>query len=132
MADVERLLAAITETEQDARACAGAPWVDDVPGMVQVDPAAIRENKQALGRLGYVAHTDNSPAGDAYRAHIVRNDPAVVLRRCAADRNAIGRCQAAIKQYERGDGDAGGYTLAFMVLTHLAEGYGIVVADARA
>lgn len=91
MVDAEKLLAAITETERIARDCAGAPWVDDVPGMVHVDPAAVRENKQALGRLGYIAHTDNSPAGDVYRAHIARHDPAAVLRRCAADRRTVER-----------------------------------------
>ncbi len=85
---VPRILAAIEETERDARACAGAPWIDDVPGMVHVDPAAIRENR-ALRQLGYVAHTENSPAGDIYRRHIVRHDPASVLRRCAADRRIV-------------------------------------------
>lgn len=85
-----QVLAAIEETEQDARACAGAPWVDDVPGMVHVDPAAIRENR-ALRQLGYVASTDNSPCGDVYRRHIVRNGPASALRRCAVDRRRLER-----------------------------------------
>lgn len=73
----------IAEAESVARACAGTPWVDDVPGMVHVDPAAIRENR-ALRHLGYVASTDNSPAGDVYRKHIVRHDPRAVLAQCSA------------------------------------------------
>lgn len=74
----------VAEDRRAALACAGAPWVDDVPGMVHVDPAAIRENKWSLGRLGFVASADNSPIGDAYRAHIVRHDPQAVLDLCDA------------------------------------------------
>jgi hypothetical protein len=78
------LRAQIAEGRAAALACAGAPWSDYVPGMVHVDPAAIRENKQALGRFGYVAGTDNSPGGDVYRRHIVRHDPRAALALCDA------------------------------------------------
>jgi hypothetical protein len=71
--------------------------------------------------------------GEAAARHIAHNDPSSVLRRCAGERRAIAMCNAAIKQYERGDGQnehekgqvAGAYTMAFMVLTHLAEGYAL-------
>lgn len=86
---VERLLAVIGETERIAKDAAGVPWVDDVPGMVQVDSTVIRDNKIAYGHLGYVAGTDPTPLGDAYRKHIVRQDPDSVLRRCVADRRIV-------------------------------------------
>jgi len=73
----------IAEDKAAALACAGAPWSDYVPGMVHVDAAAIREDR-AFRQLGYVAHTDNSPSGDAYRAHIVRHDPRTALAQCEA------------------------------------------------
>lgn len=75
----------IAEDRASALACAGAPWVNDVPGMVHVDPAAIRENR-GLRQLdyGYVACFDNSPSGDAFRKHIVRHDPRTALVQCDA------------------------------------------------
>jgi hypothetical protein len=89
---------------------------------------------------GYVAFYDSGPetfwnsVDRPERArHIAHHDPASVLRRCAGERQAIAMCNAAIKQYERGDGEgehekgvvAGAYLMASMVLTHIAEGYGI-------
>lgn len=125
---VSRLLAAIEETEQAARACGGAPWVDDVPAMVHVDPVAIRDSKWSLGHLGYVASADNSPIGDAYRAHIVRNDPASVLRRCAADRRLLKRLvEVSNPQYLKHS--PGVQVLVEFTLGQLAAGYGISVEE---
>lgn len=87
----------ISEDRTVALACAGAPWVDDVPGMVHVDPAAIRDSKWTLGHLGYVASADNSPTGDAYRAHIVRHDPRAAHARCDALEAILDRYEASLR-----------------------------------
>lgn len=92
----------VAEDRTAALACAGAPWIDDVPGMVHVDPTAIRENKWALSRLGFVASADNSPTGDAYRAHIVRHDPRAVLAQCEAH-TAILDAHTPMQLNSRGD-----------------------------
>lgn len=80
----------LDEDERIARACGDVAWVDDVPGMVHVDPAAIRDNKWAFGHLGYVAGAHPNELGNAYRAHIARHDPAHVLREVEAKRKILG------------------------------------------
>jgi hypothetical protein len=87
------LRAQLDEDERVARACGDVPWVDDVPGMVHVDPAAIRDNKWDFGHLGYVAGADPSELGNAYRAHIARHDPAHVLREVEAKRKIVRECE---------------------------------------
>jgi len=87
----QRILDAIGETERIARDACGVAWTDSVTAMIHVDPAVIRDNKLAYGHLGFVASTDRSSLGDAYRRHIARNDPDTVLRRCAADRRVLSR-----------------------------------------
>jgi hypothetical protein len=95
---VQWLREQIAEDRTTALDCAGAPWVNDVTAMVHVDPIAIRENKWGLGHLGYVASADNSPIGDAYRAHIVRHDPRDVLAQCEAHTAILDRVEAALRQ----------------------------------
>jgi hypothetical protein len=92
------LRAQFDDDERIARACGDVPWVDDVPGMVHVDPAAIRGNKWAFGHLGYVVSADPSDLGNAYRAHIAAHDPARVLREVAARRRILNEC---LKEIER-------------------------------
>jgi hypothetical protein len=86
---VEFLRARLDEDEWAALNAAGAPWTDDIPGMIHVDSAAQRENKLKYGHLGYVAGAEPSPLGDAYRRHIVLHDPARVLRGVEAKRRLL-------------------------------------------
>lgn len=79
------LLEQVAVDEQLAKNCGGAPWVDQVPGMVHVDPVAIREAKWQFGRMGYVATVEH----DHDRAHIARWDPARVLVECDTKRRII-------------------------------------------
>jgi hypothetical protein len=91
------LRAQLDDDERTARACGAVSWVDDVSGMVHVDPAAIRDNKLAFGHLGYVAGAAPGAIGDAYRAQIARHDPARVLREVEAKRailDGIQMCHA--------------------------------------
>ncbi len=92
------LRAQFDEDERIARACGDVPWVDDVPGMVHVNPATIRDNKWAFGHLGYVARADPSELGNAYRAHIARFDPKRELDEVKAKRRILKEC---LKEVER-------------------------------
>jgi hypothetical protein len=87
------LRAQLDDDERLTRLCGDVPWVADVTGMVHVDPAAIRDNKLAFGHLGYVAGADRNQLGDAYRAHIARNDPARVLREVKSKRQIVKECE---------------------------------------
>jgi len=84
----EFIEARLAEDEQIARAAAGAPWVAeaDIPRSILVSSVAKAENKQMFGRLGYVGSAEH----EEYRQHIVRHDPARVLRQCAALRLVLG------------------------------------------
>ncbi len=83
----EFIEARLAEDEQIARAAAGAPWVAeaDIPRSILVSSVAKAENKQVFGRLGYVGSAEH----EEYRQHIVRHDPARVLRQCAALRELL-------------------------------------------
>ena len=83
------LLERLAEDEAAAKAAAEAPWtfiagVD--ASLVQVDPAAIREEKWRYGHLGHVATTSHD-AG--YAEHIARHDPARVLADVEAKREVV-------------------------------------------
>lgn len=90
--------ARLAEDEQVAKACAGAPWVQDCAPMVHVDPKAIRDAKWIYGKMGYVGTVEH----DYDRAHMVRHDPARVLRGVEAKRRLLDTWQG-ITQTERPD-----------------------------
>jgi hypothetical protein len=82
---VSRLLAAIEETEQLAKAC-GEPglygsWYYAVGG----------ETVRSAGNDHVACGPWNGPVEADYARHIVRHDPEAVLRRCAADRRTVER-----------------------------------------
>ena len=82
---VQFLRARYDEDEQAAKACASAPWEVEIPPMVHVSVQARRDNKWKWGKLGYVATVER----DEDRAHIVRHDPARVLRDIEARRRIM-------------------------------------------
>lgn len=84
---VDFLRARLAEDEQAARECGGAPWSAPIPGQIHVDAKAIADNKLALGQLGYVA----TVLHEQDRRHIVRHDPARVLREVEAKRRILER-----------------------------------------
>ena len=127
--DVEKLLAAIEETERIARETAeagGLEWTH-VPCDNQQCSGHITSprDRYLIACYPYEGGGMDKQLGE----HIAHNDPAAVLRRCAADRNTVGMCEAAMRQFERGETDSSGYTLAMMVLCHLHEAYGISVEE---
>jgi hypothetical protein len=122
---VSCLLEAIEQAEEAARACGGAPWVDNVPGMVHVDPVAIRDSKWTLGHLGYVVSADNSPIGDAYRRHIVRNAPSSVLRHCKADRATVIQYELLLSRKDYAPGLGVTLGVLKLIVERIAVAYGI-------
>ncbi|MBF6332398.1 DUF6221 family protein [Nocardia transvalensis] len=81
----EFIEARLAEDEQIAQAAAGAPWSAPMPPWVHVEAKAIAADKERLGHLGYVGTIDR----DIDRTHVIRHDPAHVLRQCAALRTAL-------------------------------------------
>jgi hypothetical protein len=102
----------LDEDEQAARECGGAPWVAPIHGQVHVDSEAIANDYFTLGKLGYVA----TVLHEWDRQHIVRHDPARVLRRIEADRRLIDQ---HVGYY--GAGDDGPWPV--QTLRHLAAAY---------
>ncbi len=134
---VEWLETAISEREEAAKNAGGMRWVTSVPGMVHVDPRQQADNYYAFRTQGYVATVESPAHGE----HLRLNDPAAVLRRCAADRKIIDEyreAQAAERNYaemewppsmqERGRlerSDAAARTRAmYFAVEALAAGYG--------
>jgi hypothetical protein len=101
---------AISEREAAARAVEGtAPWRRAGSRQLRFDNGS-RENYQAL----FTTHETSSDAGRWDRIlivrddgglalHIAMNDPAEVLRRCAADRALIAEVQGWRHQEEQSD-----------------------------
>lgn len=121
---VSPLLEAIGETERLALAASPAPW------------RANAEHDEVDAEDDITVCYGFALSGPQLRAtvdHIVLHDPSSVLRRCAGDRELVGMCRAAVNQFERKAWEndeqraqiVGAYTMAFMALTHLAEGYGL-------
>lgn len=94
---VPRILAAIDETERDARAATQGPWRHTPEKHWRKPGTAWCEEAVFAGPVGAdavcVAGTGNSddPQSMADAAHIARHDPDAVLRRCAADRRRLER-----------------------------------------
>jgi hypothetical protein len=130
MVDVEKLLAAITEREQMAKRTEPGPWAawsSDMPGEFVV---ARRNEQTGKPDPDRVATTGGLHCAEQNARFIADNDPAAVLRRCAAERTMVDVCRAAERRFECGDGDAlGEATLAMMVLVHLHEAYGLPVSS---
>lgn len=91
---VSRLLAAIEETERLARAA--QDYVGDGPW--SVGRARGSGEPYVNGEVAAVC----SFIEEASALHIVRNDPAAVLRRCAADRKLLARGGPFCSCYEYG------------------------------
>lgn len=77
-----RVLAAIEETERIARAAGGGHWHR---GDRPMDECRIEDDD------GDFTIYDEGGHGVAHADHIVRHDPAAVLRRCTADRRSVKR-----------------------------------------
>lgn len=89
---VSRLLAAIEETERLALAASPGPW------------RANAEHDEVLAVDGEIACEGFALSSNQLRAtvdHIVHNDPAAVLRRCAADKAAVLWFKAGMDRLER-------------------------------
>lgn len=84
---VEFLEARIDEDEEAARDAAG--W--DLSGSVRAAGLWCREGVNSVidSSRRLVVYGDGTPPGDAQADHIVRHDPARVLRECAAKRAMI-------------------------------------------
>lgn len=82
---VTAIRAAIEETERIAQAAGGTAWVRTTtyPDQAGVEDAATGE---------VVVYDEGFPTV-AQAEHIVRHDPAAVLRRCAADRKILDLCE---------------------------------------
>jgi hypothetical protein len=127
---LDQLHAAVAETEQLARRVPGDlrthHWTHPGPWVMNGNGGGDTANEVARAVAG-------GTIGEAIAEHIAHNNPLATLTRSAAHRTLLGMCRAAIKAYERGDGDtdfqrgqtAGAYLMASITLTHLAEGYGI-------
>lgn len=108
---VSRVLEAIAEAERDAL---------EVPETKRIWWGQVVESV-VLDDDGWLIVR---PVSSSYVQHVARHDPAAVLRRCAADRRAISMCQVSIENHDRG---SSGHVLALVVLTHIAEGYGLEI-----
>lgn len=82
---VARLRAAIDETERIARAC--EPGVDFHASEDPTKPGTFDAEAYESGSLGNFVQVGQADV--PFVAHIVRHDPAAVLRRCAADRKIL-------------------------------------------
>jgi len=118
----EFIEARIAEDERIARAAAGAAWVAeaDIPRSILVSSVAKAENKQMFGRLGYVGSAEH----EEYRQHIVRHDPARVLRQCAALRRIV---DAEVENLAAFDGEFGcGHSATNIRIGRCREGSGVL------
>lgn len=80
------LRARLAEDEQTARDAGGVPWEGtDNAQWIHVRPEAIRNETWRLGHLGHVATVEHNHD----RSHILRYDPARVLRDVEAKRRII-------------------------------------------
>lgn len=108
-----RLLAAIDETERTARIAqdCGDAWTTEPSrtGKWQI----LREVEDSMA-IGYIA------TGRLEIDHIVRHDPAAILRRCAADRKIVAECRSGPILT-----DELATSLGDVIVALLAEGYGI-------
>ncbi len=113
------LNARLGEDERVAKLAAGVPWVA-ATRMVHVDPAVIRENKLAYGRLGFVATVEHA----VDLTHIARHDPARVLADVDAKRRVIdlvtdGFTVDAVTPFDVGDEFDDGYIQAYRDIARL-------------
>lgn len=97
-----RVLAAIEEAERIARAATPGPWYTPPPG--DVGEWSIYAEGWMIGGVRHYPSTDMRNAAKMLRKpatvvehatanaeHIVRHDPVVILRQCAADRRTVER-----------------------------------------
>jgi hypothetical protein len=121
---VEWLETAIGATERVAEAATSGPWVATSHGFIDVAPkttggfVAIASDVYADGSTGPVLQADAE--------HIALNDPAAVLRRCAADRKLIAEVRRA-EWISKNTGDPAAVAVEIglrSALKIVAEGYG--------
>lgn len=117
-----RLLAAIEETERIAHAAGGEAWH-------RPDPIALPS--LIVGQDEHIVSYDEE---DAESPHIVRHDPAAVLRRCAADRRIVGAYSEAVTALHDAPLHARPFVDAHLsalkvVLRELSDGYGLDVEE---
>lgn len=122
-----RLLAAIEETEDDAKAAVAAPGVDQW----MWDGYLYEGDGGAWSGLDPLARN-----GQRIAVHIARQDPHATLIRCAADRKIVAEYHDALTRRKEHHGDlasAGALLTMVKVVKIVAEGYGLsteVVDDA--
>jgi hypothetical protein len=116
-----RLLAAIEETERDAKDMPydrpGQWWVEKTPKKLAWGESS-RIYIESSG--GTIAEVDDEAALAA--DHLARQDPNRVLRRCAADRKIVAEARGLSDGVLKDDPVA---ALGDLVLALLADGYGI-------
>lgn len=119
---VARVLAAIDETERIAQAAEErhpSPWrADRGPGALGLPTGTWLDDSENVG----AAAAD----GSHMAAHLIRQDPHAVLRRCAADRKIVAEVCGLSVGVLKHDLVA---SLGDLVLSLLAEGYGIATEE---
>lgn len=118
---VQLILAAIESTEQDARQATRKDhaWAIDAQPFRWGD----EQDTEILAGGKPIVSCNYEYGGYTTASHIVRHDPASVLRRCAADRRIVETCQFWLHE-----NDAGTDPCAADVLRDLADGYGVAPA----
>jgi hypothetical protein len=120
--DVEKLLAAIAETERRARAASPGPW------------HANAEHDEVLAVDGEVVCEGFALSSNQLRAtvdFIVDNDPSVALRRCTAEKRLIAAYQGVSDaESDANDGHKNPAVAGLLAglkagVVAIAEGYGI-------
>ena len=119
-----RVLEAIEAAVRVANSASGGPWT--IRNLGRHDQAAVVADTGErtpvglpVGPLGADLHTAKAVA-DA--RHIAHNDPAAVLRRCAADRRIV---ETYLAICEAPEIHADAFAAMTSVLKDLAEGYGV-------
>ncbi len=115
-----RILAAIDETEKIATIAddrSGLPPTTWITELSRSGKWRILREADDMEPIGYISD------GRWEDQHIVRHDPAAVLRRCAADRKILAHCASAITATAVSSPDC--FSLAEWVLDRLADAYGI-------
>jgi hypothetical protein len=121
-----RVLAAIDETERTAQAAVGS-----LTGSWSVEPFEP-SRPEAVPASAWVDDGDEGIAtvNGSFRAeHIAHNDPAAVLRRCAADRKIVHRYQKLASLPNKSYAQSSALDAYRSVLYSLAEGYGITTEE---
>lgn len=121
----DTLLQAIADLERTDFDATKGPWEWQDFGGDNVELVHPRRDDQ--GRFTHPMNVlktakEDWPPANADRRHIVANHPAVVLRRCAADRETVKLCRTVMRTQHP---ESNMYLFAWSVLADRARGYGL-------